>query len=75
MGGMICGEKNIEESVESALANVTDVANPHDAMRIHRRRLPKGMSIPRIPNCELIAKDIVVCHCSNVAAANNPTHS
>src|SRR6266702_8378818 len=75
MGWIICGQQNVEETVESAFANVTDVANPHDLIKIPWRRLPKCMSEGRKPNCKLIAKDIVVGHCSDVATTNNPRNS
>ena len=76
VGWVICGQQDIEEAVESAFADVTDVANPHDVIKIPRRRLPKGMSEGRKPNCKLFAKDIVVGHCSDVEInkdARNPS--
>ena len=64
MGWIICGQQNIEEAVESALANVTNVTDTRNVRP--RRRVPKRMSVSRKPNCKLIAKNIVVGHCNSV---------
>ena len=61
MGWIICGQQNVEETVESALANVADIADTR-SVEIPRRWLPKRMSVTRKPNGKLIAKNIVVGH-------------
>ena len=75
MRWVICGQQDIEESVESSLVNVADVANPHDVIKIPRRWLPKCMSVARKPNCKLLAKDIVVGHCNKEAITRNLRNS
>lgn len=64
MGWIICRQQNIEETVESALANVTNIADTRNVRPW--RRFPKRMSVSRKPNCKLIAKNIVVGHCNGV---------
>ena len=63
MGRVIRGQQNIEEALESAFGNVTDVANPDDMIKIPWRRLPQSISMGRKPNRKLIAKYIIVGHC------------
>lgn len=71
MRWVICRQQDIEETVESSLANITNIANLHDVIKVPWRWLPQGMSVSGKPNCKLFAKDIVVGHCSEGAIMND----
>ena len=64
MGWIVCGKESIEKTVKFAFAYVTDVANLHGAIQSPRTwpRLPQGISIRRICDRKLFAKDVVVGH-------------
>src|SRR5712675_892563 len=59
---IICGKQGVEKTVELAPANEPNVANFHGHTRSRRSWVPQGMSVSRIHDCELLAKDIVVGH-------------
>ena len=62
VGWMVRREESVEKTVESAFAYEADVANLHGAIRGLWTRVPQGMTVRRIPACELPTKDVVVVH-------------
>jgi len=62
VGLIFYGEQSIEKTVESAIAYETDVADLHRVIRFRWTWLPKSMSVRRILDRKLFAKDIVIGH-------------
>lgn len=62
IGLIICGKQSIEKSVKFATAYKTDVADFHWVIRFRWTRFPKSMSVCRIFDRKLFAKDIVIGH-------------
>jgi hypothetical protein len=59
---VICRKQGIEKAMEIASADETDIANVHGPIWVPRTRPPQGMSVRRILDCKLIAKDVEVGH-------------
>jgi hypothetical protein len=62
MRGMVFCEKSVEQAVEFAFANETDVANLSWRVLSSRVWLPQGVAESMILDRKLIAKDVIVCH-------------
>ena len=62
IGWMDVREQNIEQAVEFALANKTDVTNLNSRVLCSRIRLPKRMAKSRMRYCKLCTKSIIMCH-------------
>jgi hypothetical protein len=62
VGLSFCGTQSIEKTVKSATAYKTDIANFHRPVRFPWAWLPQSMSIRRILDCKLFAKNVVVGH-------------
>ena len=60
MGWMVIGKESVEKPVEFAFAHVTNVANLYGAIQLPRIWVPQGISIRRIPDRQLLAKDVIV---------------
>jgi hypothetical protein len=59
---IFCGEQSIEKTVKSSTAYETDVPDFHWVIWFCWTRLPKGMSIRRVFDRKLFAKDIEIGH-------------
>ena len=66
MRWMMCGEQGIEQAMEFAVANETNVTNLN-WRELSRVWLPQGVAESGMRKCELIAKSVIVCpracHC------------
>jgi len=62
VGLVFCGKQSIEKTVKIATAYETDVTDVHSVIRFRWTRLPKSMSVRRIFDWKLFAKDIVIGH-------------
>jgi hypothetical protein len=62
VGWIVCGKQGVEKTMEIASAYETDIANLHGPIRVLWTWPPQGMSVRRILDCKLFAKDLVVGH-------------
>jgi len=62
VGRMVRGKKSIEKAVESAFTYETNIADLYGTIQPRRTRFPQGMTVCRVLDCELSAKDVVVGH-------------
>ena len=62
VGWMICWKQGIEETVEFASTYETNVADLYRPIWSPRTWFPEGMSVRRILDGKLFAKDVVVGH-------------
>jgi hypothetical protein len=62
VGWMVCWKEGVEKTMEIASAYETDIAYLNGPIRVPWTRPPQGMSIRRILDCKLFAKDVVVGH-------------
>src|SRR6266702_2454303 len=63
MGRIFWTKQNIEKTVELPFSNETDVANRHGGISTAWTWLPECVSIGRIFDCKVVAKNVVVGHC------------
>ena len=62
MGWIVCWKQGVEKTMEFAIANETNVANLHRLIRVPWTWLPQSMSVQRIFDGKLFAKNIAVGH-------------
>ena len=62
LGWIICWKQGVEKMMEIASAYKTDIANLHGSLGVPWTWAPQGMSVRRILDCKLFAKDLVVGH-------------
>jgi hypothetical protein len=62
VGWITCRKQGVEETMEFASAYKTDIAYLHRPIWVPWTWPPHGMSIRRILNCKLFAKDVAVGH-------------
>jgi hypothetical protein len=62
MGWIICWKQGIEKTMEFASEYEPDVTDSHGPIWFPWTWLPKGVSVRRILDGELFAKDVVVGH-------------
>ena len=62
VGRISWAKQNIEETVELAFSNKPDIANRHGGI-LPPTWLPKCVSVGRILDREVMAKDVVMGHC------------
>jgi hypothetical protein len=62
VGWIVFRKQGVEKTVESASAYETNVANLHGLIRVPWTWLPQSMSVQRIFDGKLFAKDIAVRH-------------
>jgi hypothetical protein len=62
VGLIFCGTQSIEKTMEFAIAYETDIAYFYGPIRFPWAWLPERMSVRRIFDCKLLAKNVVVGH-------------
>jgi hypothetical protein len=62
VGWIVCWKQGIEKTMEFASPYETDVADLHRPIRVPWTWFPQSMSIRRIFDGKLFAKDVVVGH-------------
>ena len=62
VGLIFSGKEGVEKTMELTIANETDVADIYRAIWFPWIWLPKSMSVRRIFDGKLFAKDIVISH-------------